>query len=92
MKRKKHSPEEVVRKLRQAEQMQQSGASMGEIVQALGVSEQTFYRWRKRYGGVDKTALRHLRALEHENVRLKKIVVEQALDLAMAKELNEGKW
>ncbi len=74
MKRKKHSPEEVVRKLRQAEQMQQSGATMGEIVQALGVTEQTFYRWRKRYGGVDKTALRRLQALEHENVRLKKIV------------------
>ncbi len=74
MKRKKHSPEEVVRKLRQAEQMQQSGATMGEIVQALGVTEQTFYRWRKRYGGVDETALRRLRALEHENVRLKKIV------------------
>ncbi len=74
MKRKKHSPEEVVRKLRQAEQMQQSGATMGEIVQALGVTEQTFYRWRKRYGGVDKTALRRLQALEHKNVRLKKIV------------------
>lgn len=65
---------------------------MGEIVQALGVSEQTFYRWRKRYGCVDKSALRRLRSLEHENVRLKKIVAEQALDLAMAKELNEGKW
>jgi len=47
---------------------------MGEVVQALGVSEQTFYRWRKRCGGVDKPALRRLRSLEHENQRLKKIV------------------
>jgi len=74
MKRKKHSPEEVIKKLRQAEQMQQSGSSLGEIVQALGVSEQAFYRWRKLYGDVDQSALRRLRSLVHENQRLKKIV------------------
>ena len=62
------------------------------MVQALGVSEQTFYRWRKRYGNVDKAAIHRLRELEVENGRLKKIVADQALDLAMAKELTEGKW
>lgn len=92
MKRKKHTPEEIIGKLREAERMKASGANVGAVVQALGVSEQTFYRWKRKYGGVDKSAIRHLRTLQVENARLKKIVAEQALDLAMAKELNEGKW
>jgi putative transposase len=92
MKRKKHSPEEVIRKLRQAEKLQEGGAPISEVVQALEVSEQTYYRWKKQYGGVDKSAVRRLRELQVENGRLKRIVADQALDLAMAKELTEGKW
>jgi putative transposase len=92
MKRKKHNPEEIVRKLRDAEKMKAKGASIGEVLQVLSVTEQTYYRWKRQYGGVDKSAIRKLKMLQVENTRLKKIVAEQALDLAMAKELNEGKW
>lgn len=91
MKRKKHTPNQIVEKLRQAEVLLAEGQSVGQIVQALAVTEATYYRWRKQYGGAGKTELRRLRELERENALLKRIVADQALDLAMAKDVIEGK-
>jgi len=92
MKRKKHTPEQVVKKLREADTMVGQGASVAETIKALGVSEQTYYRWKRQYGGVGSPEIKRLRELERENARLKRIVAEQALDLQISKEIIEGKY
>jgi transposase-like protein len=92
MKRTRHSPEQIIAKLREADAMLGGGASIGQVCQKLGVAEQTFHRWRNQYGGMKANDAKRLKELEHENARLKKLVAEQALDNAMLKELNSGKW
>jgi transposase-like protein len=91
MKRKKHTPAQIVEKLRRADILLGQKSSIAEVVTALEVSEQTYYRWRRQYGGAGRTEVRRLRDLEKENARLKLIVADQALDLAMAKDVIEGK-
>ena len=94
-KRKRHSPEQVIAKLREADAMLAGGGSVGQVCQRLGVSEQTLARWRNQFGGMKSGEAKRLKDLEQENApggRLKRIVADQALDLAMLKELNEGKW
>ncbi len=91
-KRKRHSPEQVIAKLREVDAMLATGVSVGQVCQRLGVSEQTLSRWRNQYGGMKSGEARRLKELESENVRLKRIVADQALDLAMLKELHEGNW
>lgn len=91
MKRRKHTPAQIVEKLRRADILLGQGQPVGQVVQALEVTEATYYRWRKLYGGAGKTEVRRLRELEKENARLKRIVADQALDLAMAKDVIEGK-
>lgn len=86
MKRKKHSPEQIIRKLRQAEAMQADGKSVGEICQALEVSEQTFHRWRNQYGGMKAEDAKRLKELELQNARLKKAVAELTLDKQILEE------
>ena len=90
MKRKKHTPAQIVEKLRRADILLGQKSSIAEVVTALEVSEQTYYRWRRQYGGAGRTEVRRLRDLEKENARLKLIVADQALDLAMAKDVIEG--
>ena len=92
MKRKRHTPEQIIHKLRKADQLLGQGTSMGEVVKVLGVSEQTYYRWKKKYVSVGSEEIKRLRALEKENARLKRLVAEQALDLLMAKEVISGKY
>ena len=92
LRRKRHSPEQVVAKLREAEVLLSSGRTVGQVVQRLGVSEQTYHRWRTQYGGMRVPGARRLKALEKENARLKRLVAEQALDIQMLKEVAEGKW
>jgi putative transposase len=92
MKRKRHTPEQVVRKLREAERLQASGVEIPEILRQLEVSAQTYQRWRKQYQGMALNDVARLRALEKENRRLKKIVADQAMDNDMLKELAQGKW
>ena len=92
MKRKRHTPEQVVRKLREAERLQASGVEIPEILRQLEISAQTYQRWRKQYQGMALNDVARLRALEKENRRLKKIVADQALDNDMLKELAQGKW
>lgn len=88
MKRTRHSAEQIVTKLREAEAMLAAGRSIAQVVQALGVSEQTFHRWRNQYGGMKADEARRLKELEIENARLKKLVADQALDMAILKEAN----
>ena len=92
MKRTRHSPEQIIAKLREADALLGGGATIGQVCQKLGVAEQTFHRWRNQYGGMKANDAKRLKELERENARLKKVVAEQALDNAMLKELNSGKW
>lgn len=88
MKRTRHSAEQIVTKLREADAMLTAGRSIAQVVQALGVSEPTFHRWRTQYGGMKADEARRLKELELENARLKKLVADQALDMAILKEAN----
>jgi len=92
MGRKRHKPEEIVRKLREAEALSAKGESVERICRALGVSVQTYGRWRREYGSMGSEGVRRLKDLERENARLKKPVAEQALDLEPAKEPARGNF
>ena len=91
-KRKKHSPDQIVRKLREAEKMKADGANVSTICQKLEISEQTYHRWKNEFGGMTQNQLKRLKELEEENRRLKHIVAEQAIDNRVLKEVAEGKW
>ncbi len=88
MKKNRHTSEQIVRKLRDAEAKLGGGASVPEVARELGVSEATSHRWRKRYGGMQTDSVKRLRELEKENDRLKKIVAEQAVDIDILKEVS----
>ena len=90
--KKRHTPEQIVRRLREADELLSGGASIADVCISLGVSEATYHRWRKRYGGVEVQALKQLKALEKENARLKKIVADQAVDISILKEVAEGNF
>jgi transposase-like protein len=90
-KRKRHSAEQVIKKLRDADAMLAAGKSIGEVLQALEVSEATLSRWRSQYGGMKSEEAKRLKQLEDENGRLKKLVADQALDIQMLKEIAKGK-
>ncbi len=88
MKNKRHTPEQIVRMLREAEARIAAGATIPEVARDFGVSEATFHRWRKRHGGMDQDSTKRLRDLEKENARLKKIVADQAVDISILKEVS----
>jgi transposase-like protein len=90
--RKRHKPEEIVRKLRDADAMLNAGRDLAAVLQALEITEATYYRWRNQYGGMKATEAKKLRELEIENARLKKLLAEAELDKAMLKELASGNW
>jgi len=90
MKGKKHSPEQIVRKLQEADAMLTVGKTLGQVCQALEISEQTFHRWRNQYGGMKAQEAKRLRELEEENRRLKKLLAEAELDKAILKEALRG--
>jgi transposase-like protein len=92
MKRTRHSAEQIINKLREADAMLSAGKTIAQVIQQLGVSEQTLHRWRNQYGGMKSGEARRLKELEHENARLKKIVADQALDIAMLKEVAKGEF
>ena len=89
---KRVAPERIVRLLREAEAELAGGKTVAQVVQKLGVSEQTFYRWRQRYGGMQVDEARRLKELEAENARLKKLVADLALDKQMLQEVVRGKF
>ena len=89
---KRHTPEEIVSKLRRVEVLTAEGTSASKAIAQIGVSEVTYYRWRKKYAGVGKPEARRLRELEKENARLKKLLAEQALDNDILREVARGKF
>ena len=92
MKRNRHTPEQIVRKLREADTALSEGKSIAEICKQLGISEQTYHRWRNRYGGMSGDDMKRLRELEKENARLKKAVADLTLDKQILKEVAEGNF
>lgn len=91
-KRKRHTPEEIVKKLRAAAGELAGGKSIEQVCRMLEISIQTYHRWNKEYGGAKMEAVKRLKELEKENTQLKKMVAELALDLRILKEVAEGKW
>ena len=92
MGQKRHTPEQIIRKLRQAEVELAKGQSAVEVARKLGITEQTYCRWGKEYGGLRVDQAKRLKELEKENARLKKLVAEQALDNAIMKEAASGNF
>jgi putative transposase len=90
--RKRHTPEQIIRKLREAEVELAKGQTTVDVVRKLGITEQTYYRWRKEYGGLRMDQAKRLKELEKENSRLKKLLAEQALDNAILKEVSSGNF
>ena len=86
MKRTRHSPEQIIAKLREADAMLGAGESVGRVVQHLGVSEQTYHRWRNQYGGMKASDAKRLKELQQENTRLKKAVADLTLDKQILQE------
>lgn len=92
MKRSRHTPEQVIRKLREAEVMLGEGRTIAEAAKELGVSEPTFHRWRNQYGGMKAQDAKRLKELERENVTLKQIVADKELEVRALKEVARGNW
>jgi putative transposase len=90
MSRKRYTVEAIVRMLRQAEVELSTGSTVKQAARKLGINEQTYYRWRKEYGGLRMDQAHRLKELERENGRLKKLVAEQALDIVILKEAASG--
>ncbi len=86
----KHSPEQIIRKLRRAEVELAEGATVEQICCSLEVTKQTNHRWRKEFGGMEVSQAKRLRQLEKENAKLKKLVAEQALDMLILREAASG--
>src|ERR1700679_1869639 len=92
MKQRRHSPEQVIRKLAEGDKLLAEGKTIDEVSRHLEISEQTWHRWRNQYGGMRADDAKRLKELEKENQRLKKLVANQALDIDMLKELAEGNF
>ena len=92
MPKKRYTAEQIIRHLREAEVELPKGQTTGEVCRKLGITEQTYYRWRKEYGSLRVDQVRRLKELERENGRLKKLVADQALDLAILKEASSGNF
>ena len=92
MKRRRHTPEQVVRKLREADRMLAEGKTIPEVTKALEVSENTFHRWRAQYGGMKADDVKRLKELERENSQLKRIVADKELENLALREIAKGNW
>lgn len=92
MKKTRHTPEQIIRMLRQAEAKLAAGSSVPQVAKDLGISEATFHRWKARYSGMSSQEARRLKELEKENARLKKLLAEKELDIDMLKEINRGNF
>ena len=92
MAQRRYSVEQIVAKLREAEKLEAQGLTVAQRCKRLGISDQTFFRWRLKYGALQEDEAQRLKALEQENARLKKIVAEQALDISLLKDLQRGNW
>ena len=89
---KRHKPEEIVVKLRQVDVLTSQGSTVADAIRKIGVTEITYYRWRKEYGGMRVDQAKRLKELEQENARLKKLVADLSLDNSILKEVNRGNF
>ena len=92
MKKKGFTPEQVIKKLREAEVLLSKGETVAQVIRKLGISDVTYYRWRKEYGGIQVEQAKRMKDLEHENARLKKLVADLSLDNAILKEVSKGNF
>ena len=92
MPQKRHTVDQIVAKLRKADVELGKGKKVPEVCKVLEITEQTYYRWRQKYGGMKPEMAKQLKTLEKENARLKKMVAEQALDMEILKEAAKGNW
>jgi len=92
MGRQRHTAEQIISKLREAEVLQGKGMSLEEVLRQLGISDATYYKWRKEYGGLRVDQAKRLKELEQENSRLRKVVSDLSIDNAILKEAARGNW
>jgi putative transposase len=92
MKRRRHTPEQIIRKLREADRLLAEGQEVPEVAKTLEISEATYHRWRTQYGGLKADDVKRLKELETENARLKRIVADKELQIEALKELGRGNW
>jgi putative transposase len=92
MKQQRHSVEQIIAKLRRADVELGKERKVPEVCKILGITEQTYYRWRQKYGGMAPAMAKELKTLQQENVRLKKLVANQALDMEILREAAKGNW
>ena len=92
MKRRRHTPEQVIRKLAEADKLLAEGKTIEEACRHLDITESTYHRWRNQFGGMKANDAKRLKELEHENARLKKLLAEAELEKSMLKELAEGNF
>jgi putative transposase len=92
VKRRRNTPEQIIRKLREADRLLGEGQTVPEVAKALEVSEATYHRWRNQYGGMKADEVKRLKELERENLQLKTIVADQALENRALKEIAKGNW
>ncbi len=92
VKAKRHTPNQVIRKLREAERMLGEGKTVPEVAKALEISENSFHRWRKQYGGMKAQDVKRLKELERENVQLKRLVADKELEILAHKEISRGNF
>ena len=92
MKKNRHTTDQIIEKLRRADVALGKGEKVPDVCKALEITEQTYYRWRQKHGGMAPEMARQLKSLEKENARLKKLVAEQALDMEILKEAAKGNW
>jgi putative transposase len=92
VKNRRHTPEQIIRKLREAERMLGEGKDLAEVAKELEVSEATYHRWRARFGGMKADDAKRLKELERENATLKRIVADKELEVAALKEISKGNW
>ncbi len=92
MSQKRHGVDQIIAKLRKADVELGKGKKVPEVCKLIAITEQTYYRWRQKYGGMQPEMAKQLKALEKENARLKKMVAEQALDMEILKEAAKGNW
>jgi putative transposase len=92
MSKKRHTAEQIITKLREADVMQSKGQSIAEACRQLGITETTYYKWRKEYGGLQVDQAKRFKQLEQENSRLRKLVADLSMDNAILKEAARGNW
>lgn len=92
MKRRRHTPEQVIRKLREADRMLGEGRTIAEVAKELEISENTYHRWRNQFGGMKAQDAKRLKELERENATLKRIVADKELENVALKEIAKGNW